>query len=292
MKVKYLAAALLIIALLLGGCASAAPTEGTTEPPVTDAPVTEAPTTEAPATEATEATEATTDEALAEARRRENLPEVVRAFEDSLPEIARSGENAEQIRQRLDELYGEKKEDGIVVLNDDYSFTYYISGEVLSVVIRLAYSTQIDPSEDFDAASNYTVYTLHIGDGAAVTAEELLRLAGVAEEEFYRLVAVGTGNWFCEWLPDDYLDSALRADDPVSPQPLVECFNETIGDEYVHRAVPYLNDDGELWFAGYVRQMAGATYRTVLLPCEQPEEFSPFYTQVLALASDSVDAAP
>ena len=287
MKVKYLAAALLIIALLLGGCASAVPTEGTTEPPVTDAPVTEAPTTEAPPTEATEAT---TDEALAEARRRENLPEAVRAFEDSLPEIARSGENAEQIRQTLDELYGEqKKEDETITLNDNYSFTYSISGEVLSVVLRLAYSEQIDPSEGFGVASDYTVYTLHIGDGAAVTAEELLRLAGVAEEEFYRLVAVGTGNWFCEWLPDDYLDSALRADDPVSPQPLVECFNETIGDEYVHRAVPYLNDDGELWFAGYVRQMAGATYRTVLLPCEQPEEFSPFYTQVQALASESVD---
>ena len=291
MKCGNLLAVLLILAILLSGCASVAPTEGTTEPPVTDAPATEAPTTEAPTTEP-QPTEATTDEALAEARRREHLPEVVLAFEDSLPEIARSGENAEQIRQRLDELYGEKKEDGIVVLNDDYSFTYYISGEVLSVVLRLAYSTQIDPSEGFDVASNYTVYTLHIGDGAAVTAEELLRLAGVAEEEFYRLVAVGTGNWFCEWLPDDYLDSALRADEPTSPQPLVECFNETTGDDYVHRAAPYLNDDGELWFAGYVRQMAGATYRTVLLPCEQPEEFSPFYTQVLALASESVDVAP
>ena len=287
-KVKYFLAALLIIAMLLGGCASVAPTEGPTEPPVTDAPATEAPTTEVPPTEPTEAT---TDEALAEARRREHLPEVVLAFEDSLPEIARSGENAEQVRQTLDELYGEqKKEDGPVVLNDDDSFTYYVSGEVLSVVVRLAYSTQIEPSEGFGVASNYTVYTLHIGDGAAVTAEELLRLAGVAEEEFYRLVAVGTGNWFCEWLPDDYLDSALRAEDPVSPQPLVECFNETIGDDYVHRAVPYLNDDGELWFAGYVRQIAGAEYCTVLLPCEQPEEFSPFYTQVQALASESVDA--
>ena len=260
-NVNSLCALLLLLALLLSGCGTVVPTEGTTEPP--------------------------TDEALDDARRREYLPEDVLAFEDSLPEIAQSGENAEQIRQKLNELYGEqKKEDGTVALNDDYSFTYYVSGDVLSVVIRLAYSTQIEPSESFNVASNYIVYTLHIGDGVAVTAGELLQLAGIAEEEFYRRVAVGTGNWFCEWLPDDYLESALTADDPVSPQPLVECFNETIGDDYVHRAIPYLNDDGQLWFAGYVRQMAGATYRTVLLPYEQTEELSPYYEPMLELSPE------
>ena len=61
-------------------------------------------------------------------------------------------------------------------------------------------------------------------------------------------------------------------------------FSQTTSEEYVHRAIPYLNDDGELWFAGYVRQVAGADYYTVLLPYEQTEEFSPYYEQILTLA--------
>ena len=66
MKCGNLLAVLLILVMLLSGCASVAPTVGPTEPPATDAPATEAPTTEAPAPAATEAT---TDDALAEARR-------------------------------------------------------------------------------------------------------------------------------------------------------------------------------------------------------------------------------
>ena len=54
----------------------------------------------------------------------------------------------------------------------------------------------------------------------------------------------------------------------------------------MHRAIPYLNDDGQLWFAGYVRQMAGATYRTVLLPYEQTEELSPYYEPMLELSPE------
>ena len=282
-KVKCFFSALLILAMLLSGCVSVMPTEGTTEPPVTDAPVTEAPTTEATATEATEAT---MDEALADARRREYLPEDVLEFEDSLPDIASSGENAEQIRQKINECYGEQTdEDGSIKLNDRYTAQYWISGDILSVVLRAAYIEQIDASAGFGIASDYTVYTLHIGDGTKVKPEGILKLAGVSEEDFYQRVAVGTGNAFCVQM-SDFLARVFSPDDPAAPAAAVPWFNDTIGEDYVHQAVPYLKDDGTLWFAGYVRQVAGASYFMVLLPYEQTEELSPYYEPMLELSPE------
>ena len=87
-------------------------------------------------------------------------------------------------------------------------------------------------------------------------------------------------------VPEEYLERALSAEDPTSPLPLTECFKDTIGEDYVHRAIPYLNDEGELQFVGFVRQIAGASYHEVLLPYAQTEEFSPYYEQILALAEE------
>ena len=286
MKLKYvIGAALLILAVALFGCGAVVPMEGTTEPAMTEAtelPTTE--TTEAPTTEAPSETEGATDESLAEACRRSDLPLVVLEFEDTLPEILRSASDAEQIRQKISEIYGEQmKEDGTFVLDEHNTFAYWIDGDVLSVVRRLAYLEQINPSEGFQRASDYHVYNFRISDGKQLTVEEVLESAGVTEEEFYKRVAVGTGNACCAYLPGEMIEISLSSDAPMNSSALWS-FSQTTSEEYVHRAIPYLNDDGELWFAGYVRQVAGADYYTVLLPYEQTEEFSPYYEQILTLA--------
>ena len=279
--------ALLIFAMLLGGCASAVSTEGTTEPPVTDAPATEAPTTEAPATEATEAT---TDEALAEARRRENLPEVVRELEDFLPELVGQGNDVAQIGQAIDEKYGEQKaDDGTFVLEQDdmhsYSFAYWVSGDILSVVVRDASVYVIEDRTGFDIGDYYFVYTLHISDGTPATQDELLKLAGVTEEEFYQRVTVAAGDAACTFFPDTVIEEYLAAKDPSTTLP-VESFRASIAEESVYRAVPYLDDEGKLWFTAKISHLVAAGIHMVLRPYDQTEPLSPYYDRIRALAAE------
>ena len=282
-KGKYFISALLIIAMLLSGCASVAPTEGPTEPPVTDAPVTEAP--------ATEATEATTDEALAEARRRENLPEVVRELEDFLPELIGPGNDAAQIGQAIDEKYGEQKaDDGTFVLEQSNtgsnSFAYWVSGDILSVVVRDASVYVIEDRTGFDIGDYYFVYTLHISDGTPATQEELLKLAGVTEEEFYQRVTVAAGDAACTFFLDTTIEECLAADDPSATLP-VDSFRASIAEEAVYRAVPYLDDEGKLWFSAEITHIAAAGTHMVLRPYDQTEPLSPYYDRIRALAEEA-----
>lgn len=290
MKVKYFLAALLIFAMLLSGCASVAPTEGTTEPPVTDAPATEAPTTEAPTTEAP------TEPVVTEPITRENV--VTDAYRDvymvtdgveyvhAYPQINLIWEYAQEINENIrQEFESWLNDDGVMNWYGEYSYEYYIYEDILTVILRNASGEAVGGRKDFDIADEYLIYRLHISDGSPVTAEEVLKLAGVTEEDFYKRVEVGTGNACCAYLPVEMIEISLSSDAPMNSGALWS-FSQTTSEEYVHRAIPYLNDDGELWFAGYVRQVAGADYYMVLLPYEQTEEFSPYYEQMLALAAE------
>ena len=292
---KWLIAAAVTLALLLGGCGAVVPTEGTTEPTMTEA--TEAPTTEA--TEALTTEEVTTEGPTTptEPITRENL--VTEAYRDeytlsdgtavlhSIPKINLTGTYAEEANETLRGLYeGQQNDEGVLSWANPYSYEYYVFGDVLTVIVRNGSPYVIEEMKGFDIAAEYFVYRLHVSDGSSVTSEEILETAGVTEEEFYKQVAVGTGNSFCARLPEEYLERALSAEDPTSPLPLTECFKDTIGEDYVHRAIPYLNDDGELQFVGFVRQIAGASYHEVLLPYEQTEGFSPYYERILALAEE------
>ena len=293
MKLKYvIGAALLILAVALFGCGEVVPTEGTTEPTMTEA--TEPPTTEA--TEALTTEEVTTEGPTTptEPITRENIVtdahRDVYTFADgtgvlhAFPQINLSGEYAEEINEKFRQIFdGRLNADGVMTWYGEYSYEYYIYEDILTLVFRDSSGEAVGGREGFDIADEYLIYRLHISDGSPVTAEEVLESAGVTEEDFYKRVAVGTGNACCAYLPVEMIEISLSSDAPMNSGALWS-FSQTTSEEYVHRAIPYLNDDGELWFAGYVRQVAGADYYTVLLPYEQTEEFSPYYEQILTLA--------
>ena len=287
--------ALLIFAMLLGGCASAAPTEGTTEPPVTDAPATEAPTTEAPATEAP-TTEAPTEPVVTEPITRENIVtdahRDVKTFDDgevlhAFPQINLIWDYAQEINEKIrQEFEGRLNDEGVMNWYGEYSYQYYVYEDILTVILRNASGESIADREGFDIAEAYQVYRLHISDGSPATTEEILALAGVTEEAFYKRVEVGTGNAFCTFFYEDAWENYLAAG-PLENDLFLLKFRQTISEENVHRAIPYLNDDGELWFMGYVCQIAGADDHCVLRPYEQTEKISPHYEYMLALAAEA-----
>ena len=63
----------------------------------------------------------------------------------------------------------------------------------------------IEDRTGFDIADGYSVYTLHISDGTPATAEEILKLAGVTEEEFRQRVMVAAGDASCTFMPDEVM---------------------------------------------------------------------------------------
>ena len=292
-SIKFFCAMLLLFAFLLSACGAVVPSEESVEPPRTDEVTTEA--TQAPTTEAP-TTEGATVPAETEPITRENV--VTEAHRDVytwtdgseylhvFPKINLPGEYAEEINTKFQKWYDkQQKKDGVLQLACDCSYEFYVFEDILTVVYRESTPEAIHVEDGFDIADEYRVYQLHISDGSPVTTEEILRLAGVTEEDFYQRVAVGTGNAFCVDMAS-FLARVFSPDDPAAPAAAVPWFNDTIGEDYVHQAVPYLKDDGTLWFAGYVRQVAGASYFMVLLPYEQTEELSPYYEPMLELSPE------
>ena len=288
MNVKSLCALLLLLALLLSGCGAAVPTDEPSEPPRTDEVITKA--TQAPTTEAL------TMPAETEPIQRENL--VTEAYRDeytrsdgvvvlhSIPKINLPGEYVEEVNETLRELYdGQQNDEGVLPWTEPYSYEDYVFGDILSVVVRNASVFQIEDRQGFDIAGSYLVYTMHISDGSQVTLEEILKLAGVTEEEFYQRVAVAAGDACCTYVPAELIEEQLAEDDPASTF-IVQQFRRSISEEFVSKAIPYFNEAGELWFAADICHIAGAGDHMVLRPYEQTEPLSPYYEQVHALIGE------
>lgn len=293
MKIKGLLAAGLVLSLLLSGCGAVVPTEGSVEPPRTDVGTTEAtqaPTTEAPTTEGAtvpaETEPITREKLVTEAYRDEYTRSDGVVVLHSIPKINLPGAYAEEINETLRELYdGQQDDEGVLPWTEPYSYEDYVFGDILSVVVRNASVFQIEDRQGFDIAGSYRIYTLRISDGSQVTLEEILKLAGVTEEEFYQRVAVAAGDACCTYVPAETIEEQLAQDDPASTF-IVQQFRRSISEEFVSKAIPYFNEAGELWFAADICHIAGAGDHMVLRPYEQMEPLSPYYEQVHALIGE------
>lgn len=229
-------------------------------------------------------TEAMPAEPVTDAYRGEWTATTGETYTYAIPKIDLPGEYTEKVNDKIFALYREKLSDeGELRLAADYSYESYVCGDLLSVVLRIAYPEQLTQGEDFSVASQHYVYTLHLSDGSEATPEEVLTLAGVAPEEFYEHVSAALGNAFCLSLSEDLLQDCLSDDTPTSPEAVLPWFSDTISVDNAKAALPYLNENGELFFVGTVYQIAGAVSHTRLLPYAREEEISPYYEALLEL---------
>ena len=128
------------------------------------------------------------------------------------------------------------------------SYQWSVNGSILSLVTK---------TDDTMAAwTEYSVYNISILDGTEITDEELVSSVGLSMDDYYIKVEQALGSKY--WKGWD------RANEQFQNNSFCEMFNaqleNTISQENLRKALPYLNSEGQLCIIAPIYSMAGADY--------------------------------
>ena len=128
------------------------------------------------------------------------------------------------------------------------SYQWSVNGSILSLVTK---------TDDTMAAwTEYSVYNISILDGTEITDEELVSSVGLSMDDYYIKVEQALGS--------KYWEGWDRANEQFQNNSFCEMFNaqleNTISQENLRKALPYLNSEGQLCSIAPIYSMAGADY--------------------------------
>ena len=128
------------------------------------------------------------------------------------------------------------------------SYQWSVNGSILSLVTK---------TDDTMAAwTEYSVYNISILDGTEITDEELVSSVGLSMDDYYIK--------FEQALGSKYWEGWDRANEQFQNNSFCEMFNaqleNTISQENLRKALPYLNSEGQLCIIAPIYSMAGADY--------------------------------
>lgn len=128
------------------------------------------------------------------------------------------------------------------------SYQWSVNGSILSLVTK---------TDDMMAAwTEYSVYNISILDGTEITDEELVSSVGLSMDDYYIKVEQALGS--------KYWEGWDRANEQFQNNSFCEMFNaqleNTISQENLRKALPYLNSEGQLCIIAPIYSMAGADY--------------------------------
>ena len=128
------------------------------------------------------------------------------------------------------------------------SYQWSVNGSILSLVTK---------TDDTMAAwTEYSVYNISILDGTEITDEELVSSVGLSMDDYYIKVEQALGS--------KYWEGWDRANEQFQNNSFREMFNaqleNTISQENLRKALPYLNSEGQLCIIAPIYSMAGADY--------------------------------
>ena len=128
------------------------------------------------------------------------------------------------------------------------SYQWSVNGSILSLVTK---------TDDTMAAwTEYSVYNISILDGTEITDEELVSSVGLSMDDYYIKVE--------QALCSKYWEGWDRANEQFQNNSFCEMFNaqleNTISQENLRKALPYLNSEGQLCIIAPIYSMAGADY--------------------------------
>lgn len=128
------------------------------------------------------------------------------------------------------------------------SYQWSVNGSILSLVTK---------TDDTTAAwTEYSVYNISILDGTEITDEELVSSVGLSMDDYYIKVEQALGS--------KYWEGWDRANEQFQNNSFCEMFNaqleNTISQENLRKALPYLNSEGQLCIIAPIYSMAGADY--------------------------------
>lgn len=128
------------------------------------------------------------------------------------------------------------------------SYQWSVNGSILSLVTK---------TDDTMAPwTEYSVYNISILDGTEITDEELVSSVGLSMDDYYIKVEQALGS--------KYWEGWDRANEQFQNNSFCEMFNaqleNTISQENLRKALPYLNSEGQLCIIAPIYSMAGADY--------------------------------
>ena len=174
------------------------------------------------------------------------------SFEYHIPKINIDDAAIAQLNQ---EIYAGLEYDHIASDSAAYGFADHsasyqcsVNGSILSLVTK---------TDDTMAAwTEYSVYNISILDGTEITDEELVSSVGLSMDDYYIKVEQALGS--------KYWEGWDRANEQFQNNSFCEMFNaqleNTISQENLRKALPYLNSEGQLCIIAPIYSMAGADY--------------------------------
>lgn len=174
------------------------------------------------------------------------------SFEYRIPKINIDDATIAQLNQ---EIYADLEYDHIAsdiatygFADHSASYQWGVNGNILSLVTKT--------DNTMAAWTEYSVYNVSILDGSEITNEELITSTGLSMDDYYIKVEQALGS--------KYWEGWDRANEQFLNNSFCEMFNaqleNTISQENLRKALPYLNSEGQLCVIAPIYSMAGADY--------------------------------
>ena len=207
----------------------------------------------------------------------------------SLPQIQCDSTYAQAVNQELSDLYYDSFDEENVWWGGNNSFDWYVNGDILSLVVY-HYDTSVDhqfryPANNGEFGFEHSIYNLRMSDGSEVTSDEILEIAGISKGDYIARAQEILGNAFLiRCIPEDAIEYILLNPEECIDGVSFEQFCATISEENLEMTVPYLAENGELYFMGRTYYIAGGfDFAMPLFSYHGRYEASHFYADMMLL---------
>lgn len=171
-----------------------------------------------------------------------------RTIDVAIPKINLKSDEIEQLNDYILQTYSDScklelerlKQNGYIDLRY-IRYDWFAYGDLLTLYI----------DEKHEEYSSKEMYSISISEKRKLTTEETLAIIGISESEFREKVREAIGS-IC-------LDANMPLIDEVGIDWVEELYNTTISDDTVDRAIPFLNENGQLCILGTIYSGAGGS---------------------------------
>lgn len=191
----------------------------------------------------------------------ETLPMEDATFSFVIPMIVCDSEGIAEINNEIYERYYNKiYTENVVDAMDEYGFPGLCEinymwgkcGDYLSLVVYL--------SPYASSGTEYDVWNIDLREGKRVEGEKIVEIFDYDMDSFYVHAGDVMGSYFFDttysYLPEEMMDEFYRV------------LMNTISENNVHEAVPFIGEDGLLWAVANIGSLAGADYYSIPIPVE------------------------
>ncbi len=183
-----------------------------------------------------------------------------------IPAFRLDGQEIDALNQEIFDELSQKLFQGDKLFGDECAYRFAQNGDVLSLVIKLVQYDQ----------PHYYVYNLSASEKRLLSDNEVLNACGISEEDYRDRARHALGSVFWDLYGEELNDPERRSQLPL--EMMEQCLQNTISDEIIDTAQPYIDESGHLCAAGHVGVNAESGHYYV---CVDLEDFrmSVYYSE-------------